>query len=783
MSKAVATLGTMLFVALAIVASAPLAAWAATVAAYSIEAGPNGIANRTAANGLAATWSSGVVTAGGVASQKITFNSPTYSSGDPIDGVIHTTADGVTVSVARTRYSNADPPVYDSPSTNPGTASCTDTGTSMQSNSPRPSSLVDPGCVSTTPGTGGFVYSEFGGTGENTTRDAVEFTFNKPVLAFGAWFGDLETRTDGGGTPAYVRLYDGSGVLLYASTIVPSIADQALCGSNTFTGCGNQQTRWIGFVADPVAPVARMVVIVGDDGPGGGLNEGVGFSGPMVATMPAVQLTKSVSSGSPVSIAGGAYDVEYTFAGTNTGGSPLTGVDLVDDLAATFAPVAAASISVQSVALSGGTVTANPLFNGTSDTHVLNTSVSTLAVGGSFSATIVVRVTPGANFGPFANTGLLRGTAGTTTVSDAPDTTADVSFGGTLTITKTIVGGPIAGATGTFGFAVDCGAAGTYPATLNLSIASGSTGSVSVGIPARTTCTLSEPTQPTAPANYSWLTPVIAPVTVTVEPTATATASVTDELTKNPGTIEITKTVTGGPAGGVVGSFDFTVSCDIGGNIPTTIVFLSPGETNRSTTVAVPADATCSVTEDSRPSAPTFFAWDSVSISPASVTVTSENTSTVQVDNALRALYGQITITNAIVNGPVGGVTGTFPFTADCGVAGVFSTTIGLVNASSGSATIVNIPAPSTCVLSEGAQPAAPSGYAWIGAPTFAPPTLSISDGNVSSTAATNYLRPLFPLAGTGSDPRGLVVALVILLVSGSALVVGARRSRATQRH
>lgn len=111
-------------------------------------------------------------------------------------------------------------------------------------------------------------------TGSTTSRNAVLFEFSEPVTAFGAWFADVETRTDGNGTPAILRLLDESGNRIGNDIIIDaSVTDQSQCGSpsatfptsdDNFRGCGNRTTRWIGF-ADPDAQVKQMLVVVGDD--------------------------------------------------------------------------------------------------------------------------------------------------------------------------------------------------------------------------------------------------------------------------------------------------------------------------------------------------------------------------------------------------------------------------------------------------------------------------------------------------------------------------------------
>jgi hypothetical protein len=46
--------------------------------------------------------------------------------------------------------------------------------------------------------------------GSTTSKNGILFEFSEPVIGFGAWFGDVETRTDGTGVAAEVRLFDYS---------------------------------------------------------------------------------------------------------------------------------------------------------------------------------------------------------------------------------------------------------------------------------------------------------------------------------------------------------------------------------------------------------------------------------------------------------------------------------------------------------------------------------------------------------------------------------------------
>ena len=124
--------------------------------------------------------------------------------------------------------------------------------------------------------------------GDGTSRNAFRFVFDVPVNSFGLWVGDLESRTEpdsatgGDGEAGYMRLLDsagnriGSDIPIAPSNIITStgisVVDQDDCGtsaaggSGSDFGCGNQTTRWVGFVDNAAAPrVKEVLYIVGDD--------------------------------------------------------------------------------------------------------------------------------------------------------------------------------------------------------------------------------------------------------------------------------------------------------------------------------------------------------------------------------------------------------------------------------------------------------------------------------------------------------------------------------------
>jgi uncharacterized repeat protein (TIGR01451 family) len=171
------------------------------------------------------------------------------------------TINGVDVGV---KFINIDPSTDCTGTVNTGTAPELSNSGTLQSGAPRPASLYE-GDPSTTK-----YWNDLGGS--NSNRNAALFTFSRPVSAFGAWFGDLETRTIGGGTPAIMRLLDQDGKQIGADILVTpnsisnggifSTLDQNTCG--VANRCGKNSTRWIGFV-DTFSSVKQVLVIVGDN--------------------------------------------------------------------------------------------------------------------------------------------------------------------------------------------------------------------------------------------------------------------------------------------------------------------------------------------------------------------------------------------------------------------------------------------------------------------------------------------------------------------------------------
>jgi uncharacterized repeat protein (TIGR01451 family) len=301
---------------IALALGATSAASAAPV--FSGEIGGGSASARLQASALRDSWLAALADRSLPAPAPLVLTTPI---GDPISGVSGTTPGGTTVAIERLRYSaDAADPVLVGGSSNPGTAACTGSGLTLPGSAPRPSVLAgNTGCTNGT----GVSYSEFGGVGESTTRDAIEFTFSRPVIAFGAWFGDLETRTAGGGVAALMDLHAEDGTRISRTPIAP-VGDQSAC-ANTVTACGNSTTRWVGLLSEAGEAVSRVVIIVGDeDAAGTALDEGISFIGMSVSDpVPTVGAVLQIPD--PVNAAVGdviAVPVEVS----NPGPTTLTGL-------------------------------------------------------------------------------------------------------------------------------------------------------------------------------------------------------------------------------------------------------------------------------------------------------------------------------------------------------------------------------------------------------------------------------------------------------------------------
>jgi hypothetical protein len=407
--------------------------YAAPLLVISTEAGQNSAANRAIVDTQDDAWRSQLSSigacVGGCIEQGLMPNSGTHINGSSV----FTSSWGAAVNVSSWTNVDLTNNALTGSAVNNG-AYASASGNGMQDDSPRPTSLVS--------STNGFFTQSSAGTG---ARNGILFEFSTPVRAFGAWFGDLETRNIGG-TPAVIRLYDSSGVLISDDNLLTSTADQSQCSlgngapageiptSNDFNGCGNDMTRWIGFIAERSQLVSKMLVVVGDDdlNAGGGndnngYSERISFMGPTIATVPelgvAKELTNNVNNGD------GTYTVTYRLKVANNSleKNRMNDLMLIDDLDTTFTnSIGSAAHSVVSYDISTPTasinsnITINPSYGSAGDWNLLANG-SFLDSNDSFEVTIIVQVTPVGNWDQFDNQATVSGEYGKTTYNDKSD--------------------------------------------------------------------------------------------------------------------------------------------------------------------------------------------------------------------------------------------------------------------------------------------------------------------------------------------------------------------------
>ncbi len=179
---------------------------------------------------------------------------------------------------------------------------------------------------------------------------------------------------------------------------------------------------------------------------------------------PELGVAKAVVTG-PTNNGNGTYSLTYRIRIENSGDVPVHSVQVTDNLTATFAGATGFNV----VAVTGGGLSANSLFNGTTNTNLL-TGANTLATGASGSVDLQVTVTPGANLGPHGNSAAGSATsAGGAALSDVstagsnPDTNGNgnptddsaptnVTFSESpeIGVAKRIIAGPTNNGDGTY---------------------------------------------------------------------------------------------------------------------------------------------------------------------------------------------------------------------------------------------------------------------------------------------------------------------------------------------
>ena len=327
---------------------------------------------------------------------------------------------------------------------------------------------------------------------------------------------------------------------------------------------------------------------------------------------------------------------------------------------------------------------------------------------------------------------------------------------GAVTVTKQFTGPSAAVGliNGTFSFDINCGVDGTFAA--DVSVANGVSASSTVNnLPAQASCTVTETVLANAPSQYAWGAETYTGNPVLVTADGNAVVTVTNPLLPTSGVLTITKTVSGGPTGGVSGAFVFAVSCMPSNTaIANPTITLTKASTGTVTVPNIPAGDTCAVTEQTPPAAPAGYTWGATPGPVSAGPLTANGTLNATITNTLKSnAGGSLTIDKTVSGGPSEGVSAAFVFAVSCVPSNttIANQTITLTKATSGSVTVPNIPVGDTCTVTEKTPPDAPIDYLWgaLPAPVVTGP---MAEGGTLKAAVLNTLH-----LGSNGGGRGLV--------------------------
>jgi len=226
---------------------------------------------------------------------------------------------------------------------------------------------------------------------------------------------------------------------------------------------------------------------------------------------------------------------------------------------------------------------------------------------------------------------------------------------GSLKITKSVSNPDEATLPAAFTGMYDCGTG--YTGTW--SVAAGGSQTIS-GIPTGNTCSVVE-TAPAAITGYTWGTVTYTPSSIVISTKGeTFEIVVTNSITRDKGSLKITKVVNGGGAG-FTGSFGVEAVCTgDGGTHKPTVEYPAPGFV---TITDIPAGNTCTVTETSKSGAPDGYTWAAEIISGSPATISKGGTAEVTVTNTVTGLAKVVKTVSG--QAPAAGQTFTFQLRKD----------------------------------------------------------------------------------------------------------------------
>jgi xanthomonalisin len=248
------------------------------------------------------------------------------------------------------------------------------------------------------------------------------------------------------------------------------------------------------------------------------------------------------------------------------------------------------------------------------------------------------------------------------------------------------------------------------------------------------------------------------------------------------GSLTINKTVS--RALPTAATFNFTIACTNPSN-PTPIavanqspsIAMAANTTTGSVTVSpIALGSTCSVSETA-PTAIANYTWGATPTRVTGISVASNTTASAAFTNTLTANPGSLSVTKTI-SGVASSVISnalTFPFSVSCATpTATYSGSVTVaIHTLSGTSAPISVPAGTTsCTVSEGTRPTAPSNYVWGTASFAQPPATALAAGGSLSAAITNPLGPIPFTVSATAGANGSVSPVSQVVNSGTGATV-----------
>jgi Domain of unknown function (DUF5979)/Domain of unknown function DUF11 len=312
------------------------------------------------------------------------------------------------------------------------------------------------------------------------------------------------------------------------------------------------------------------------------------------------------------------------------------------------------------------------------------------------------------------------------------------------------------------GFVANCSSSsdGQYTQSITFNYPVGGS-APAMTVPAGAACAISETSLPAPPANYAWGP---TPVPVSVGSNNGYVAAFTNALSRQSSDIQINKSVSGAPSGGIDATFDFTVTCTgVAGSPFSAAITLVGGTSGTTSVTGVPAGSSCSVAEvaPAAASAPAGYAWDQTP-PVVSLTTTQTGPNAAAFTNHLIQQFGSLEVVTSVAGTPAA-YSASFAITVACTLNGVAVTPAeGSTQSSNssvttpGTVTFTQIPQGAVCTVSE-TQPAAPTGYSW-NSPVYTPlgaiGATVVTATVVNTAVAAPLSAPIFTKSSSAIDAQ-----------------------------